>query len=55
MIRFSLDPYAVRVAEKIVSNYPNTFLVQVILFSLEDFIRYYYYNKQLMGRWSGSL
>ncbi|VDN94341.1 unnamed protein product [Brugia pahangi] len=25
----SLDPYAVRVAEKIVSNYPNTFLVQI--------------------------
>ncbi|KAL3998061.1 hypothetical protein ACH3XW_13495 [Acanthocheilonema viteae] len=25
----SLDPYAVRVAEKIVSNYSNTFLVQI--------------------------
>ncbi|EJD74839.1 hypothetical protein, variant [Loa loa] len=25
----SLDPHAMRVAEKIVSNYPNTFLVQI--------------------------
>ncbi|VDO26834.1 unnamed protein product [Onchocerca flexuosa] len=25
----SLDPYAVRVAEKILSNYPNAFLVQI--------------------------
>ncbi|CAG9536993.1 unnamed protein product [Cercopithifilaria johnstoni] len=25
----SLDPYAMRVAEKIVSNYPNAFLVQI--------------------------
>uniref|UniRef100_A0A0R3RFC5 MPN domain-containing protein n=1 Tax=Elaeophora elaphi TaxID=1147741 RepID=A0A0R3RFC5_9BILA len=48
----SLDPYAVRVAEKIVSNYPNTFLVQVDnallgTGSLEPAIRVYTLDSKL--------